>query len=125
MPSASSRANSTAHPGSSTITQSPAFSSVRLTMSSAWVAPTVVMIWPGAAGRPSPIRRADSTRRRSLSPSGSPYLSELSCRAAELVTLRTAAVMKFVASQSGGKTPMPGWGLELSGGTCRGSAPWP
>jgi hypothetical protein len=47
MPSASSRANSSAQPGSSTITGSPARSSVRLTMSSAWVAPMVVTICSG------------------------------------------------------------------------------
>ena len=50
MPSASSRANSSAQPGSSTITASPARSSVRLTISSACVAPTVVTTCSGPAG---------------------------------------------------------------------------
>ena len=44
MPNDSSRANSMAHPGSSTITGSPARNNVRLTMSSACVAPMVVII---------------------------------------------------------------------------------
>ena len=72
MPSAVSRANSTAQPGSSTITVSPALSRVRLMMSSACVAPTVVMIWSSAASMPMSCSRAESTRRRCASPMGSP-----------------------------------------------------
>jgi hypothetical protein len=114
MPSASSRANSTAQPGSSTITQSPARSRVRLTMSSACVAPTVVMICSGTACTLSALSFCDSARRRPLSPMGSPYCSENSRSAATLVTLRTAAGMKLVSSQSDGNTPMPGCGLLLT-----------
>ena len=113
MPSAARRANSTAQPGSSTITGSPGRSRVRLTMSSAWVAPTVVMMFSGTVCTLSVDSFLASTRRRPASPSGSPYCSEKSCRARELVTLRTAAGMKVDSSQSGGKTPMPGWGLSL------------
>ena len=48
-----------AQPGSSTITQSPGCSRVRLTMSSAWVAPTVVMICCGLAGIDQKARALD------------------------------------------------------------------
>src|SRR3989344_5359414 len=63
MPKADKRANSTAQPGSSTITGSPGRSSVRLTMSSACVAPTVVMMFSGAACTFSVASFLDSTRR--------------------------------------------------------------
>ena len=111
MPRAASRANSTDQPGSSTITGSPAFSSVRLTMSSAWVAPTVVMIWRVVTGMWMAASRCASTSRRAGSPMGSPYLSEWSCSSMPLVARRTAAAMKLVSSQSGGNTPAPGCGL--------------
>ena len=114
MPMAASRANSTAQPGSSTITGSPARSKVRLTMSSAWVAPTVVMICSGAACTDSVASFLDKARRRPKSPSGSPYCSENSCSALVPVTLRTAAGMKVVSSHSGGNTPIPGCGLLLT-----------
>ena len=113
MPSADSRANSTAQPGSSTITGSPARSRVRLTMSSAWVAPTVVMMCSGAVCTLNVASFLASNRRRPLSPSGSPYCSENSCSARVPVTLRTAAGRKVDSSQSGGNTPVPGWGLLL------------
>ncbi|MDT4831587.1 hypothetical protein FQZ97_651040 [compost metagenome] len=73
MPSASSRANSSAQPGSSTITGSPARSSVRLTMSSACVAPMVVTIWSGPAGTLMRTSFCDRLRRSARSPEGSPY----------------------------------------------------
>jgi hypothetical protein len=114
MPSAFSRANSTAQPGSSTITWSPARSKVRLTMSSACVAPTVVMMFSGAACTASDASFFDSARRSPVSPRGSPYCSENSCSARVLVTLRTAAGMKVDSIQSGGNTPMPGCGLWLT-----------
>ena len=66
------RANSMAQPGSSTITQSPGRSKVRLMMSSAWVAPTVVINCCGAACSPISANLADSTSRKPLSPWGSP-----------------------------------------------------
>jgi hypothetical protein len=113
MPSASRRANSSAQPGSSTITGSPGRSRVRLTMSSAWVAPTVVTICSGPAGTLMPASLVARLRRRPLSPAGSPYCSENSCSALVLVTRRTAAGMKVDSSQSGGNTPMPGCGLSL------------
>src|SRR5207247_6566153 len=100
-------------PGSSTITHSPARSRVRLTISSAWVAPTVVMICSGTACTLSALNFCESARRRPPSPMGSPYCSEKSRSALTLVTLRTAAGMKVVSSQSGGNTPMPGCGLLL------------
>ncbi len=81
MPSASSRANSSAQPGSSTITGSPGRSRVRLTMSSAWVAPMVVTICSGAAGTLMPASLVDRLRRRLPSPAGSPYCSDSSCSA--------------------------------------------
>ena len=52
-------------------------------------------------------------RRRPLSPAGSPYCSENSCKALVLVTRRTAAGMKVDSSHSDGNTPMPGCGLSL------------
>ena len=113
MPRAASRANSTAQPGSSTITGSPWRSRVRLTMSSAWVAPTVVMMFSGVACTLSVASFLDNTLRSPVSPSGSPYCSEKSFSARVLVTLRTAAGMKVDSSQSGGNTPMPGCGLSL------------
>ena len=70
MPSASSRANSSAQPGSSTITGSPARSRVRLTMSSACVAPTVVTICSGPAGTLMLASLVARLRRRPLSPAG-------------------------------------------------------
>ncbi|MNV06623.1 hypothetical protein D3C71_970090 [compost metagenome] len=113
MPKADKRANSTAQPGSSTITGSPGRSSVRLTMSSACVAPTVVMMFSGAACTFSVASFLDSTRRSPVSPRGSPYCSEKSFNARVLVTLRTAAGMNVDSSQAGGNTPMPGCGLSL------------
>ena len=114
MPIAVSRANSTAQPGSSTITWSPARSSVRLTMSSACVAPTVVMMFSGAACTLKVASLLESMRRKPLSPMGSPYCSENCCSDRVLVTLRTAAGMKVDSIHSGGNTPMPGWGLLLT-----------
>jgi hypothetical protein len=113
MPSASSRANSSAQPGSSTITASPARSSVRLTMSSACVAPTVVTICSGPAGTLMFASLVARLRRRPLSPAGSPYCSEKSLSARVLVTRRTAAAVKGESSHSDGNTPMPGCGLSL------------
>jgi hypothetical protein len=113
MPRASSRANSSAQPGSSTITGSPGRSSVRLTMSSAWVAPMVVMIWSGAAGTLMPTSFCERLRRRLMSPAGSPYWSDSSCSTAVPVMRRTAVGMKVDDIQSGGNTPMPGCGLSL------------
>ena len=72
MPSAANRAYSTAQPGSSTSTASPARSSVRVTTSSAWVAPTVVMICCGAAVTPNSASLCDSAWRSRASPAGSP-----------------------------------------------------
>ena len=113
MPSDSRRANSMAQPGSSTITGSPARSRVRLTMSSAWVAPTVVMIWSGEAGTLMPMSFCDRLWRSARSPAGSPYCSDSSCSIGPLVTRRTAAGMKVDSIHSGGNTPMPGCGLSL------------
>ena len=113
MPKAASRANSTAQPGSSTMTGSPGRSRVRLTMSSACVAPTVVMMCSGTVCTLRVESFLASRRRRPASPSGSPYCSEKSCRLREWVTLRTAAGMKVDSSHAGGNTPMPGCGLSL------------
>jgi ABC transport system ATP-binding/permease protein len=60
MPRRVRRAYSTAQPGSSTSTASPGCSSVRDTMSSAWVAPTVVTICSASAGMPRSASRRDS-----------------------------------------------------------------
>ena len=114
MPSAFRRANSTAQPGSSTITWSPARSKVRLTISSAWVAPTVVMMFSGAACTLKAESFFDNARRNPVSPLGSPYCSENCCSARVPVTLRTAAGMKVDSSHSDGNTPMPGCGLSLT-----------
>ena len=111
MPSACKRANSTAQPGSSTITASPALSKVRLTTSSACVAPTVLMIWLGAALMFICASLLDSDCLRFASPMGSPYSNENCFNAAGVVTLRTAALKKGLSNHSGGNTPMPGCGL--------------
>jgi hypothetical protein len=86
---------------------------VRLTMSSAWVAPMVVTIWSGAAGTLMPTSFCDRLRRSAASPAGSPYCSDSSCSIAVLVMRRTAVGMNEESSQSGGNTPMPGCGLSL------------
>ncbi len=83
-------------------------------MSSACVAPTVVMMFSGAAGTDSAASRLETARRKPLSPIGSPYCSENWCRARVLVTLRTAAGMKVDSSHSAGNTPIPGCGLLLT-----------
>jgi hypothetical protein len=112
MPSAASRANSTAQPGSSTITWSPARSSVRLTMSSAWVAPTVVMICSGVRGtcRPASFcasagagRVAQPARRTAARTPAAPRAGHLA----------HAAGMKLLPA-SRAETPMPGCGLSLT-----------
>jgi hypothetical protein len=112
MPSAASRANSTAQPGSSTITGSPGRSSVRLTMSSAWVAPTVVMMCSGAVCTFSVASLAASSAAQAGVAQRFAVLQRKSC-SARVVTLRTAAGMKVDSSHSGGNTPMPGCGLLL------------
>ena len=113
MPKDSSRANSIAQPGSSTITGSPARNSVRLTMSSACVAPMVVRMWSGAAGMLMPASFCDRLRRSAPSPSGSPYCSDRSRSALVPVMRRSEVGMKVESIQSGGNTPMPGCGLSL------------
>ena len=108
MPSAASRAYSTDQPGSSTRTLSPARSSVRVTMSSACVAPIVVAIWAGEATTPKSAILAASASRRRSSPAGSPYCSATAAVRRLAVARRIAALSTEPSSHSAGSVPRPG-----------------
>ena len=115
MPSAASRAYSTDQPGSSTSTLSPARSSVRVTTSSACVAPMVVTICCGEALTPKSASLSASASRSRTSPAGSPYCSETAPNCAPLVTLRSAPASSGRSSQSAGSVPSPGIGRAPGG----------
>ena len=115
MPSAARRAYSTDQPGSSTSTASPARASVRVTTSSAWVAPMVVTICSGAAGTPTSARRLDKARRSRRSPAGSPYCSDSGPSSAPVVTRRSALASIGRSSHSTGSVPRPGIGRPPGG----------
>ena len=115
MPIAVSRANSTAQPGSSTITWSPGAQQR---------AADDVQRMRGADGRDDVLRRGMHAQGRQLvgkhaaqaavAHAARRIAARTRCSDRVLVTLRTAAGMKVDSIQSGGNTPMPGWGLLLT-----------
>ena len=112
MPSAASRAYSTDQPGSSTSTLSPARSRVRVTMSSAWVAPTVVTICSGAGGD-AVVGELDRQRLAQPQLAGRVAVLQRGLRrpARPEVALRIAAASIAGSSHSAGRVPRPGIGL--------------
>ena len=103
----------TAPAAAETSTVSPGLHRVRVTMSSACVAPTVVMICSGEALMPCSTSRLARARRSRCSPAGSPYCSAL--RPSCALTLRMALASSGWSSHSAGSVPRPGMGCAPGG----------